>query len=74
MNAVACGAAISILPVFLAKCVKTLKSVLTKETAVNRAYWMSVHDDMKGRPLIKFVLGEIKQAVRADRDRFLMSD
>lgn len=71
LNAVECGAAIGILPTFLSTRRKALKIVLPKEVTLERAYWLSVHDDLKSRPNVKFVINAIRRGVHENRNIFL---
>lgn len=71
VNAVECGAAIGVLPTFLTNKNKALKIILAGEVMLERAYWLSVHDDLKIRPRVKYVVGAIRSAVKRDRGRFL---
>lgn len=73
-NMVACGAALGILPLFVAKRDRRLQRIMTDAIFFERAYWLSVHDDLKGRPLIKFAMDVLRTNVRRDRELFLKSD
>jgi DNA-binding transcriptional LysR family regulator len=71
VNSVASGAALGILPMFLAKREHRLHQIMTEDVVFERAYWLSVHDDLKARPLIKFAIETMRKDIKADRDLFL---
>lgn len=71
MKAIESGAAIGVLPVFLAAANPQLKRLLAQDVSIERAYWMSIHDDMKGRLSIRHLLDQIRQSVRSNRRLFL---
>ena len=71
VNAVASGAAIGVLPTFLAAAHPQLEVLLAGEVLLTRSYWISVHDDLRHLNRIKAVLGAITARVRADRALFI---
>lgn len=71
VNAVASGAAIGVLPTFLAAAHPQLEALLPDEVRLTRSYWISVHDDLRHLNRIKAVLEAITARVRADRALFI---
>lgn len=67
------GYAVGILPCFLASGRAGLVALGGADLTIARAYWISVHDDLRGLARIRAVSGGIVQAVRADATRFLPS-
>ncbi len=71
VNAVASGAAIGVLPAFLAAGQAELEVLMPEAFALTRSYWVSVHDDLKGLNRVRAVLDAITARVRADRGLFI---
>lgn len=71
VNAVLCGAAIGVLPTFLAARHAELEPLLPDAFRLTRSYWVSVHDDLKRLNRIRAVLDAITAKVRADRPIFI---
>jgi DNA-binding transcriptional LysR family regulator len=71
VDAVECGAAIGVLPTFLARRRPLLKLLLAEKVQLSRSYWISVHDDVRRLHRIRVVLEAIVADVRADRRIFL---
>lgn len=71
VNAVLSGAAIGVLPTFLAAPHGELEVLLREAFLMSRSYWVSVHDDLKSLNRVRAVLDAITAAVRADRALFI---
>lgn len=71
VNAVLSGAAIGVLPAFLAAPHKALLPLLDEQVRLTRSYWLSVHDDLAHLARVRAVLDAITAAVRADRAQFI---
>lgn len=71
VNAVLSGAAIGVLPRFLAITHPALKPLLESEFQLTRSYWISVHEDLRHLHRIQVVLKEITATVRGDRPSFI---
>lgn len=71
VNAVLSGAAIGVLPRFLATAHDALKPLLENEFQLTRSYWISVHDDLRHLHRIQAVLKAIIAMVRSDRSSFI---
>jgi DNA-binding transcriptional LysR family regulator len=71
LDAVDCGAAIGILPTYLARKRPNLQRILSDSVRLQRSYWISVHDDLRRLRRIQLVLKAITDAVRADRKVFV---
>lgn len=71
VNAVLSGAAIGVLPRFLADAYDTLQPLFEDEFQIVRSYWISVHDDMRQLPRIQAVFKAIAAMVRNDRSSFV---
>ncbi|MEP9355253.1 LysR family transcriptional regulator [Xanthobacter sp. KR7-65] len=71
VNAVLSGAALGVLPAFLAASQDTLVALLEEDVRLTRSYWLSVHDDLSHLARVRAVLDAITAAVRADRGRFI---
>lgn len=71
VNAVLSGAAIGVLPRFLAVTHEELRPVLESEFQLTRSYWISVHDDLRHLHRIQVVLDAMIAMVRGDRSRFI---
>lgn len=71
VNAVLSGAAIGVLPRFLATPHDALKPLLENEFQLTRSYWIAVHDDLRHLHRIQVVLKAITAMVRSDRRSFI---
>ncbi|MCK9919156.1 LysR family transcriptional regulator [Microbacteriaceae bacterium K1510] len=71
VNAVASGAAIGVLPGYLARSHKELRPILDQDLRITRSYWISVHDDLRHLQRVQTVLKAITARVRQDRSLFL---
>lgn len=71
LNAVLSGAALGVLPSFLAAGHDALECLLPDQVHLRRSYWISVHDDVRHLRRIKAVMEAITQVVRADRAIFI---
>ncbi|GLK67623.1 transcriptional regulator [Hansschlegelia plantiphila] len=70
VNAVLSGAAIGILPRYLAAAHPELRPILTSEVHFVRSYWIAVHDDLKHFYRVRAVLDAIVSRVRQDASIF----
>ncbi|WP_334174899.1 LysR family transcriptional regulator [Pseudoxanthobacter sp.] len=70
LNAVAAGAALGILPTFLAAGHPGLERLFAGELRLTRTYWLSVHEDVRHRRRVQAVLQALTQQVRTDRTLF----
>jgi DNA-binding transcriptional LysR family regulator len=71
LNAVDCGAAIGVLPTFLARSKERLKVLLGDRIRLTRSYWISVHEDVRRLHRIRVVLEAVASEVRRDRRLFI---
>ncbi|MCP3392369.1 LysR family transcriptional regulator [Bradyrhizobium sp. CCGB12] len=71
VDAVECGAAIGVLPTFLAGSRPLLKVLLADKIRILRSYWISVHEDVRRLHRIRTVLESIVADVRTDKRVFL---
>ncbi|TAI67318.1 LysR family transcriptional regulator [Bradyrhizobium sp. Leo170] len=71
VDAVVSGAAIGVLPRYIARERPGLKLLLGDKFQATRSYWMSVHDDTRQLRRVRVVLEAVAAAVRADRRSFL---
>lgn len=71
VNAVLSGAAIGVLPAFLAAAHGELEVLLPQAFRLTRSYWISVHDDLRRLHRIRAVLDALTARVRADRALFM---
>ncbi|QRG06419.1 LysR family transcriptional regulator [Xanthobacter dioxanivorans] len=71
VNAVLCGAAIGVLPGFLAAGHAELVPLMPEAFRLTRSYWVSVHDDLRRLNRIRAVLDAVTATVRADRAIFI---
>lgn len=65
------GAALGILPAFMARRRPGLIHLLPGAIALRRSYWISIHEDLRHLARIRMVLDAIVEAARADRAVFL---
>ena len=70
VNAVRSGAAMGVLPHFLAAPHGELVRLLPQDLAYTRSYWISVHDDMRRLNRVRAVLDALHVAAREDRGLF----
>ncbi|MBA4788733.1 MAG: LysR family transcriptional regulator [Rhizobiales bacterium] len=70
VNAVRSGAAIGVLPRFLAAEHPALERILPEEVCLIRSYWISVHDDLRHLQRVKEVMSAIATATREDAHLF----
>ncbi|MFG1318219.1 LysR family transcriptional regulator [Xanthobacter autotrophicus] len=71
VNAVVSGAALGVLPAFLAAAHPELQVLLDRVFRLTRSYWVSVHDDLKHLNRVRAVLEAITTTIRADRAIFM---
>ncbi|MDI4664032.1 LysR family transcriptional regulator [Xanthobacter autotrophicus] len=71
VNAVLSGAALGVLPAFLAAAHPELQVLLKGAFRLTRSYWVSVHDDLKHLNRVRAVLEAITTTIRADRAVFM---
>lgn len=71
LEAVLSGAALAILPCYMAAPHPELERVLPASVRIERAYWISVHGDLADSPRVRLVMNEIERQVRSDRALFL---
>ena len=71
VNAVRSGAAIGVLPRFLAEAHDDLRLLLPEEVHLVRSYWIAVHDDLRHLHRVRTVLQAIASMVRGDISLFL---
>lgn len=71
VNAVLSGAAIGVLPAFLAAPHPALVPLMEKDLRLTRSYWVSVHDDLSHLSRVRAVLDAVTAEVRADRAVFI---
>lgn len=71
VNAVLSGAAIGVLPTYLAAPHPRLALLLADTFRLTRSYWISVHDDVRRSGRIRAVVDSLAAAVRADRAVFI---
>lgn len=71
VEAVASGAALGVLPTFLAARRPELIRLLPEAVGLTRSYWLSVHDDMRRLRRVQAVLAALTSRVRADRALFM---
>lgn len=67
---IASGAAIGVLPAFLAVRHQGLQRLLPAEIGLTRSYWLSVHEDLRHLGRVRAVLEAVAEAVRSDRALF----
>lgn len=67
---IASGAAIGVLPAFLAVRHPGLQRLLPEAIGLTRSYWLSVHEDLRHLGRVRAVLEAVAEAVRADRALF----
>lgn len=65
------GAAIGVLPLFMAHDRPNLLQILPHEFTITRSYWLSVHEDLRALPRIRTVIDDIVNIARADHQIFL---
>lgn len=65
------GAAIGILPAFMAARRPDLIRLLPGQISLTRSYWLSVHEDLRHLARVQAVLGGLADQARADRRLFL---
>ncbi len=70
VNAVLSGAALGVLPHFLAAAHGALIPLLPNELTFTRSYWISVHDDLRRLNRVRAVVDALQAAVREDRALF----
>lgn len=71
VNAVASGAALGVLPTFLAAEVPGLVRVLPETFRLVRSYWISVHDDLRHLHRVRVVQAALLRRVKAERGLFV---
>lgn len=71
LEAVLSGAALAILPCYMAAPHPELERVLPASVRIERAYWISVHGDLADSPRVRLVMNEIERQVHSDRALFL---
>lgn len=71
VDAVESGAAIGVLPRYLARGRAGLRILLGDKFQLQRSYWMSVHEDVRRLRRVRIALEGLAAAVRADRRAFL---
>ena len=71
IEAIDSGAAIGVVPTYLARKYSDLKLLLGDEFQSTRSYWISVHEDIRRVPRIREVVQTIVAAAQADRRVFL---
>ncbi len=71
VNAVASGAALGVLPTYLAAAHPELVRVLPEAFRFIRSYWVSVHDDLRHLHRVRVVQAALIRQVRADRALFI---
>lgn len=71
VNAVASGAALGVLPTFLAAGVPGLVRVLPETFRLVRSYWISVHDDLRHLHRVRVVQAALLRRVKAERGLFV---
>ena len=71
MKAAVSGAGICMLPAFIAGNHAELRPVLAQEIVARRAFWLTVHADLRDLARVRETANFIEEAVRAARDQFL---
>lgn len=64
------GAALGILPTYLARRRPGLVHLLPESLGLTRSYWIAVHEDLRHLARVRAVLDAIVEAVREDRELF----
>ncbi len=64
------GQVIGILPYFMARGREGLRQILTREIALTRSYWITIHEDMSERKAVRHVRDAIVEAARTEQDTF----
>jgi DNA-binding transcriptional LysR family regulator len=73
LEAVAGGAAIAVLPCYMASQRGGLERLLAEQANIERSYWMSVHGDLAESARIRTLMHQIERQVHRDRSLFLPS-
>ena len=68
LGAALSGAALAVLPTFMAQAHPTLVAVPLEGVSIQLTYWMSVHSDLARSPRVRAVMDAIDRIVQADRD------
>ena len=71
LEAALSGAALAILPCYMALSHPELERVLSSAVQLERTYWISVHGDLAGSPRVRLVMSEVERQVHADRALFM---
>jgi DNA-binding transcriptional LysR family regulator len=71
MKAAVSGAGLCMLPAFIAQNHAQLQPVLAEEIAARRAFWLTVHADLRDLARVRTTCDFIESAVRMARDQFL---
>ncbi len=64
------GQVIGILPYFMARGRGGLREVLSRDIRLTRSYWITIHEDMSERKVVRRVCDEIAASARRDADVF----
>jgi DNA-binding transcriptional LysR family regulator len=67
---IASGHLIGVLPFFMADGAEVLIPVLNDAFVLNRSYWLSVHNDLRGLSRVRAVISAVVQAVKRDKAIF----
>jgi DNA-binding transcriptional LysR family regulator len=70
MKATVAGAGLCMLPAFIAENHAQLQPVLPNDIATRRAFWLTVHADLRDLARVRVTCDFIESAVRMARDRF----
>lgn len=71
LGAALSGAALAVLPTYMAAQHPTLVPVLMESVKIELTYWISVHRDLANSPRVRAVMDAIEQIVHADRELFV---
>ena len=71
MKSTVAGAGLCMLPAFIASNHAQLQPVLAEEVATRRAFWLTVHADLRELARVRETSAFIEEEVRRDRDLFL---
>lgn len=71
MKAAVSGAGLCMLPAFIAENHAQLQPVLSNEVSVRRAFWLTVHADLRDLARVRETCNFIESAVREARDQFI---
>jgi DNA-binding transcriptional LysR family regulator len=70
LSAAASGYALAMLPCFVAAAQTDLERLLPSEAAVERTYWIAVHEDLAKYPRVRALMNAVEAEVAKDRALF----